>query len=246
MTFPRETYRRTGRLRTQPVGRRDRGFTLTEALVTILVFSFFLGVLFFTISYGFRTFSVAVARSDVTTEARRLMLFMENELRSSAYFSIKTVKRTVGGSLARDGLCFVSLLDWSRPDAYNATEGRPDWDRYLIYYATKETPSGSLVRTAINPQSALDVGSFPYPPFADKPFDYMLDDPLQYKGSDLANTRILASKVKSFSVSTVATSSEVDVRTILRQNGIMTRRGDGNREGGTFELHYRVHPQNTN
>ena len=118
---------------------RNRGFTITEALVTILVFSFFLGVLFVTMSYGFRTFSVAVARSDVTTEARRLMLFMENELRSSAYFSVKTVKRNVGGSLARDGLCFVSLLDWSRPDAYNATENRPDWDRYLIYYVYSPT-----------------------------------------------------------------------------------------------------------
>lgn len=223
----------------------ELGFTMTEALVTILVFSFFLGVLFFTMSYGFRTFSVAVARSDVTTEARRLVLFMENELRSSEYFSVRPVHRSVVGQ-PRDGLCFVSVLDWARPGAYDRVEGRPDWDRYLLYYATTERPTGRLVRMALTPQQPADVGSFPYPPFAETPNDFLLQEPLDYKEPDMANVRVLASKVKSFSANLVPTTQEVEVRTILRQNGIMTRRGDKNREGGTFELHYRVHPQNTN
>jgi hypothetical protein len=228
--------------------RCEHGFTITEALVTLLVFSFFLAVLFVTMAYGFRTFSVAVARSDVTTEARRLVLFMEGELRTSAYFSVTEVPREVNG-LARDGLCFVSMLDWSKPDSYNRIKGRPNWDRYLLYYATKELPSGRLVRVALNPQKPADVGSYPYPPFAANPGAYMLENPLDYgKGAnekDLGNTRVLASKVKTFDVQLIPTTQEVEVRTLLRQNGIMSRRGDKNREGGTFELQYRVHPQNS-
>jgi len=220
------------------------GFTITEALVTVLVFSFFLSVLFFTLAYGFRTYSVAVARSDVTTEARRLVLYLEGELRSSAYFSIDTVQRSVSGR-DRDGLCFVSMLDWSKPGAYNVTEDRPDWDRYLLYYATTELPSGRLVRVALNPQAPEDVGGFPYPLFVDDPDLYMQEDPLAYKGADLSNVRVLATKVKSFEVNLVPTTQEIEVRTVLRQNGVMSRRGDQRREGGTFELHYKVHPQNT-
>ena len=209
-----------------------------------MVFSFFLAVLFVTIAHGFRTFSVAVARSDVTTEARRLVLFLEGELKSSAYFSIATERRTFR-DLRRDGLCFVSMLDWSKKNSYNALEDRPNWDRYLVYYATPELPSGELVRMAVNPNDPAMVGSFPYEPFANNASFYMNPVPLAYKEPDLANIRILASKVKSFEVELIPTTQEIEVRTILRQNGIMSRRGDKTREGGTFELHYRVKPQNT-
>lgn len=226
------------------LGKSSDGFTITEALVTVLVFSFFLAVLFMTIAHGFRTFSVAVARSDVTTEARRLVLFLEGELRSSAYFSIAAEKRTFG-NLRRDGLCFVSMLDWSKSNSYDALEDRPNWDRYLIYYATPDLPSGELVRMAVDPKDPSMVGSFPYEPFATNPALYMNPVPLAYQGADLANLRTLASKVKSFQVGLVPTTQEVEIRTILRQNGIMSRRGDKTREGGTFELHYRVKPQNT-
>jgi hypothetical protein len=223
--------------------RTESGFTITEAIITVLIFSFFMGVLFMTISYGFRTYSVAVARSDVTTEARRLVLFLENELRSSAYFSVAVESRLVK-NLHRDGLSFVSMLDWSRPDSYDSIESRPNWDRYLVYYATDELPSGRLVRMAVNPPAEM-VGSFPYPPFSTNPFAYMENNPLDYKGSDLVNTRVLASKIKSFEVTLVPVTQELEIKTLLRQNGIMSRRGDGTREGGTFELHYRVKPQNT-
>ena len=212
-------------------------------MITVMIFTFFMGVLFMTISHGFRTYSVAVARSDVTTEARRLVLYLENELRSSAYFSVAVESRLAQG-LHRDGVSFVSMLDWSREDSYNSLQSRPDWDRYLIYYATSELPSGKLVRMAVNPSMDL-VGSFPYKPFTDTPSSYMNEDPLKNGGNDVANTRTLASKVKSFHVTLVPVSQEVEITTLLRQNGIMSRRGDRTREGGTFELHYRVKPQNT-
>lgn len=225
------------------------GFTITEALVTLLVFSFFIGILFVTLAHGFRTFSLSVARSDVTTEARRLLLYMESELRSTAYFSIAPVERMSDGpSLQhsrRDGLCFVSVLDWSKPNVYNRIEARPEWDRYVCYYATTEEPSGRLVRLALSPEKSEEVGSFPYAKFGSVPFTYMVENPLALKLSDLANVRVIATKIKSFEVELLPAGQEVDVRTILRQNAIMSRRGDKRREGGTFELHYRIRPQNS-
>ena len=86
------------------------GFTILEAMVTIGIFTLFLGILFFTMDYGFRAFSIAVARSDVTTEARRLNLFLDRELRSTDYFSVAINSRTVAGQ-RRDGLSFVSVED---------------------------------------------------------------------------------------------------------------------------------------
>jgi hypothetical protein len=224
--------------------RGEMGFTITEALVTVLVFSFFLAVMFMTISYGFRTFSVAVARSDVTTEARRLVLFLEGELRSTAYFSLSVHQRQVSGE-HRDGMCFVSMNDWSRVDSYNAIEDQPSWNRYIVYYATDHGVAGKLVRMVLNPPAA-EVGSFPYGKFSSDQLLYMPTDPLDYdKTTDVTNVRVLATKVKSFEVKLLPVTQEVEVTTLLRQNGIMSRRGDRTREGGTFELKYIVTPQNT-
>lgn len=217
--------------------------------MTLLVFSFFIAILFATLAYGFRTFSMSVARSDVTTEARRLLLYMEGELRTTAYFSIAPVEGTSSGPSRhhsrRDGFCFVSVLDWSKPNVYNRIKSRPEWDRYVCYYATSEEPSGRLVRLALTPEKPEEIGSFPYAKFLSAPFQFMVEDPLTLKRADLSNVRVLATKIKSFEVNLLPAGQEVDVRTILRQNAIMSRRGDKRREGGTFELHYRIHPQNS-
>lgn len=224
--------------------RGKAGFTIIEALVTITMFTLFMGILFATLSYGFRTYSVALARSDVTTEARRLVLFLENELRSSAYFSIAVQSRVVSG-LHRDGFSFVTMRDWSREEAYDPIESQPNWDLYMIYYATQELPTGRLVRMVIEPDPG-DVGSFPYSPFSNTAEKFMLNDPSVHElGSELINARVLASKVKSFEVTLLPVTQEVDVSILLRQNGIMSQRADRTREGGTFELNYRVKPQNT-
>lgn len=232
------------------VCRRHRaGFTLTEALTTLVVFSFFLAVLFYVIAYGFRTFSLSVARSDVATEARRLILFLESELRCTAYFSVAPVQGVSTGFKPerRDGMCFVSVGDWSKPDVYNRLESRPNWDRYLCYYATQEAPSGRLVRMVLDPDPTKpdQIGSFPYPPFLANPYAFIVEKPLSLSRTDLISVRVLATKVKSFEVRLLPAGQEVEIRSILRQNSIMSRRAAKHREGGTFELHYRVHPQNS-
>ncbi len=232
--------------------RSRRGFTVVEALVTLGVFSVFLAILFLTIAWGFRSFSLAMARSDVTTEARRLTLYLERELRSSNYFSITTAKQPTSAD-RRDGICFVSRDDWSSPGAFDALEGRPAWNRYFVYYATDKQPTGEFVRLVLDPASVkpeppndpIVAGPYPYGPFAGDPTLYMLRNPLTYVGPDLEHLRVLASSVKSFEVKKLPTTQEIQMRFLLRQNGVMARRGNGDREGGTFELQYRVKPQNT-
>lgn len=222
----------------------NRGFTVMEALVTVSVFSLFFGVLLATISHGFRTYSVALARSDVAIEARRLVLFFEKELRGSSYFSVVTEKRTLNTGLSRDGICFVTLSDWSREDAYNNYETRPDWDRYTVYYATEDPTAGKLIRLVIDPGTP-GLRPYPYVPFLAFPDDYLLEEPIGATPNDVKNVRLLATKVKSFKVTLDPLQQEVRVHTLLRQNGLMSRRTDGLREGGTFELNYIIQPQNS-
>ena len=230
--------------------RTTAGFTLMEALSTLLVFGFFVIVLFMTITWGFRSFSLAVAKSDVTTEARRLSLFIERELRSSTYFSVTAVRRETLRSERRDALCFVSRDDWSTGNAFDPSKGTPAWNRYFVYYATKNPAQnfGQFVRMCIRPLTPGDIGSFPYPPFsaAGTQENYLPDNPEDAaRLSDVESARVIASTVQEFETRKIPTSQEVELRLLLRQNGMMARRANGDREGGTFELQYRVQPQNT-
>jgi hypothetical protein len=226
--------------------RARAGFTLVEALSTLCVFGTFLVILFLTIAWGFRAFSLAVAKSDVTTEARRMALFVERELRSSTYFSVTMVTRSLGTD-RRDAICFVSRNDWSSPSAYDRFNGIPAWNRYFAYYATLRAPFGEFVRMSINPVLASEIGSFPYAPFADpvSQINYLRDDPTSTSQPDIESSRSIASSVQSFEVKKIPTTQEIEMRLLLRQNGIMARRANTVREGGTFELQYRVQPQNT-
>jgi hypothetical protein len=239
MTLP---FPRVGRLFARRVGRY--GFTLVEALSTVCMLGIFLVVLFLTVSWGFRSFSLAVAKSDVTTEARRLALFVERELRSSTYFSVYVQERVAGGE-RRDAVCFVSRDDWSDPAAFDTLKGMPAWNRYFIYYATTDLPFGRFNRVTIHPQDPSDIGSFPYPGFVDTPQLYTPDNVPSSSQPDIDAARCLASSVQSFKVTPIPTTQELDFRLLLRQNGLMARRATGAREGGTFELKYRVQPQNT-
>lgn len=226
-------------------GDRDsRGFTIVEALITVGVFTFFLGVLFFTMDYGFRAFSVTVARSDVTTEARRLNLFLDRELRSSDYFSVSIRSRKASGH-QRDGFSFVTVADWGGSDNFDVLENRPRWSEYILFYATTEQPSGKLIRAVMKPQQPADVGGFPYPPFVANPISYMRNDPTSYTGPDLGSTRVLATKVKSFDVTRDPVNQRIGLNLLLRQNGILSQRADKLSVGGTFELHYNIHPENS-
>lgn len=226
--------------------RRRGGFSLTEALITVAVLGFFILILFMVVVWGFRTFTVAVSRADVTTEARRIALFIEQELRGSAYFSVALQSQpSLPASTRRDGICFVSRKDWAH-NAYNATEATPNFDRYFLYYATDKMPAGELVRLEVIPTSPGDVGRFPFRDFVVNPFAYMLSDPGGTFPNTVAAVRVLASSVKQFEVTRSLDVQEIDIKILLRQNGLVAKRADGRRLGGTFELHYKVHPENTN
>lgn len=224
--------------------RHTLGFTITEALVTVLILGFFILVLFMVVVWGFKTFAISVSRADVTTEARRIALFVEQELRGSAYFSVATESQMLGAE-RRDALCFVSRKDWAN-NAYDVTEAKPNFDRYFLYYATPEAPTGKLMRLEIIPATPEDVGRFPFRPFLVNPSSFQLQDPTGNFPPTVSSARVLATSVKQFEVEKTFGTQEVDIKLLLREDGIAARRPDGSRLGGTFELHYRVRPQNTN
>lgn len=217
---------------------------------TLLIFSFFLGVLFLTVHWGFRAFSISIARSDVTTEARRLSLFIEHELRGTSYFSVTTRSRTISKD-RRDAICFVSRSSWSSPNAYNENKGTANWNRYFLYYATRSLPHGSLIRLSIDPSAAgpdtsYEIGPFPFTGFVANPESYLHEKLPFSPPSEVETVQVLASAVKKFEVRKDPVNQNIDLRFLLRQNGLLARRRvSGIREGGTFELKYLIHPENT-
>lgn len=239
----------------------SRGFTIAEALATLSIFGFFMTVLFLTVGWGFRSFSLAVAKSDVTTEARRIALFIERDMQSSNYFSIQlddSNNREVDvDSVAcrRDAICFVSRDNWAATSLpFDSDKGVPNWNRYFIYYATKEIQYGRLIRLSIDPSKdksyAGGIGGFPYNKFTTavtqgESNPYLLDDPTGIYPQDVENVHTLASSIKSFEITLIPASQMVRLHVLLRQNGLMAYRANQDREGGTFELKYLIELRNT-
>lgn len=220
-------------------------------------------VLFLTVGWGFRSFSLAVAKSDVTTEARRIALFIERDMQSSNYFSIQLDdsddRKVDVDSVAcrRDAICFVSRDNWAATSLpFDSDKGVPDWNRYFVYYATKEVQYGRLIRLSIDPTKpytdpskgppyAGSIGGFPYDKFSVASSSYLLDNPTGVYPDDVENVHTLASSIKSFEITLIPASQMVRLHVLLRQNGLMAYRANKDREGGTFELKYLIEPRNT-
>ena len=216
-----------------------------EALTTLLIFILFSGALFIIFQIGSRGFELSVARQGVQNDARRLGLYVDKELRSSNLISFVVQdgpNRRVnldGKSVHRDALCFVSVKDW-RATTFDPVSIEPNWDCYIIYYATKEEPHGRLIRAVVEPNK---VSAAPWNRFLRNPDRYIEDDPSR-NGSRQLSYRVLASNVAEFRCSASAGLGHVNLRLRLRENTSKFS-ASGAREGSTFELKYEVTPNNT-
>lgn len=228
--------------------QRRRGFTLVEAMTTVLVFGFFIGALFAMFHMGTRGFQLSVARQGVQNTARKLALYIDKEFRSSHLLSFDVESgssRVVGGvdQYRRDGVCFVSVKDWDDPDVFDPLTLSPRWDRYTIYYATlHDNPYGKLVRATVEPP-ADEIGPFPFGPFRDNAWEYMQDDP-RSNGGYQTSYRVLADNVAYFKVSVNRVGGKVRLQLGLRQD-TGKHRHTGKREGALFEMDYSIVPMNT-
>lgn len=161
---------------------KDSGTTLIEALITTLVFSVVSFAVFAVFNMGSNNWKLMVMRHGMQADGRKALSMLEADLRRTHYSSVNIDNSsgrfvTVGSSTyERSSLCMAGLDDWKTITNYDSASSRPIWNRYILYYATKETarqgsenlgPSGRFLRILINPCTpgippCSSIGQFAY------------------------------------------------------------------------------------
>lgn len=202
---------------------RHRGFTILELLVASFVLALLVTGIFFSFDYGARSFRISTARQGIQGELTRAYDSLRHDLRRSHARTVTIVPRTVtvdGTPRRRDGLCLGGLIDWNRPESFDAVNGLPRWDRYILYYATAD---GQLVR------SYLDPADPDFSPVAYDPLDpnlHMKDDPAS-NGGEQTGYSVLSRSLLEFQADTVPFTDRVTVRiAVAETNGRSTEAAD--------------------
>lgn len=193
--------------------RLKTGFSVLEAVVVLAILSVVMLVVFALFQFGSRGFQHAVLRQGLLGDAQASATRFKADASPSHFRSITVVPRTInlpgGASLRRDAVAFVGLSDWHNPANFFPS-GLPRWDRYIVYYATRDE-EGLLVRQEV------DLGPLPGP----VPYD-----DLAINISDLPNTNanvfrsgILSKHVLEFEVGKNQTRQVLDLKLLLRQKG---------------------------
>ena len=122
--------------------------------VSILIFAFF--------RYGVRSFAKANQKHGMQTDALRTIESLQVELKRSAIASVlvendSARSLTIEGEIVqRDVISFATLKnfrDISNSENYDPDTGAPLWNRYLVYYATKDE-IGRMIRLKVDPDPA--------------------------------------------------------------------------------------------
>ena len=219
-----------------------RGFSLIELILASALLSMALVATFGIFNMGQRTFQYTSLRHGLQSEARRIALQIQQDVRLShlgtTALRTRSVNLTVPGwesqgpqTLSRDGVCFASVRDWSQPSSIDPITGFPNYNCYLVYYATS-TPEGHLIRQMLVPPN---VGTFPFN-------GYTLNDNPASNSHALGAARILSRQVLSTAIKISTSMIEFEIK--LRGRGGM-RPGTSKQSDETYEISLKVKPENT-
>ncbi|MEW6279177.1 MAG: hypothetical protein AB1758_11170 [Candidatus Eremiobacterota bacterium] len=226
--------------------------TLVEAITSCLILGLLVSVVFAVFQLGTRSFRTLLVRQGIQSEARRVSALLRRDLVVTHFRSTSTVDRTSPMTPAplneRDILCFSGLDNWSDASNFDDTL-KPQWNRYIQWYATTIDPEeeppygkpelGQLVRKEVVPNSPAPPIAFPLPMLDPMP-DTLTATPSG--GGDAY--RILSRNVLHFSITTDSDEENVLVHLILRQPGFQSATGL-KRENETFECFIEMRPENT-
>lgn len=122
------------------------GFTLIELMVSFAVFSIALTVLAATFASSRRLLAETTGSSDASQKLRRVYLSLERELRSSAYDRVEVANSPVGpgSGFSGDVVWFLSAEDPVTGVRARGSNGRPLWQRNILYYPAIPTNHASL------------------------------------------------------------------------------------------------------
>ena len=182
--------------------RDRRAVTLIELMVGMSLVLVLTGVAFSLFQVSTDAFRISLMRQDLQTAARQILGRLEQELRVTSLESLSVGdapirSQTVDGAQARRHmLCMASISDWNDLSLYDANTGSPLWNRYVLYYATLETPNAHLFRLELDPASSASV---PWTSFATLvPPDQLPTSP--FAGASVTRKQVLSADVFEFTV----------------------------------------------
>lgn len=132
------------RLRSQ---LRKLGFTLLELVVSFAVFVLAMGLLASILISSKALLTEVGGNADATQKIKKIFLAVNRELRATSYLWVKTDKMAnmPGPGSAGDALWFLSSVDPKNGDvSARGDNGRPRWQRNVIYYPSVPTDHDSL------------------------------------------------------------------------------------------------------
>lgn len=220
------------------------GLSLLETVFSMALLSIIMLAIFGIFSVGQRTFHFASLRQSLQSESRRAFLMLQQDVRQSNFVASTSRTRSLSLILPRresegpvmvdrDGLCLPAVQDWASPSAINEFTGFPNFDCYVVYYATQE-PEGRFIRQVLRPPT---VGPYPFEGFT------LNDDPL-INAHQVGNYRTLSHHVSNFQ----ARKDEAArlIRLSVRFRGLGgARPGGGKQADESLELSLQMYPENT-
>ncbi|MCA9778439.1 MAG: type II secretion system protein [Candidatus Eremiobacteraeota bacterium] len=212
-----------------------RGFTLIETLITLAVFSLLLVLIFGTFSMSTSIFQDTDVRQSTEIQMKSIKLLLQRDVELSDFWFMNSVSRVQGDSTYRDALSISTLGDWDNAAEFDATTGRPTWSRYVVWYATQETP-GRMIRQVVDGGGAALTG-----PYADLSINI---NETPGSNANVLYSRTLSDRVKDFRVDTRLQNGTVEVKLRLESRGA-GRPNSMQRTVDNLELTLTFRPRNT-
>lgn len=136
--------------------------TLIEVTLTMFMLSLLTVLLFSAFEMGTRVFRDTTVRQSSENQLRAIKLLFERDASHTNIWNCD-VRADTAGTFSRDAISMSALDDWKDDSNYDATTLRPLWNRYLVWYATTNSPTGSLYRQVISPSVPAGGLITPYP-----------------------------------------------------------------------------------
>lgn len=227
--------------------KRRCGFTLLEALLTISIMGGMMGVLLAVFAAAGPGYKLGSTRLDLQSDLRRILGPLRRDLFNSAFQSLSVLGRIADVaanppydqprlSVHRDALCMNALSrGGTSPAEYSPTSGRPMWDCYVVYFATRDDPNGNLIRMVLRDTSVSDIA---------QPIPSLNEADLSLSNANLLNNdwKELSSQVLEFSAS--LDEGNQLVRFHLKIRGAAGRR-EGKSTAEVLEIESTLRPDNT-
>lgn len=222
---------------------RRRAFTLIEVLVVLSMVGLVLTTAFLVFRMGSRGFQRAVNKTGTLGELHRVTRAFQRDIKLTHFYSAAAHNRTVSvsqGTVDRDGLAIAGLSDWRDPDRFEGGTGLPKWDRWVLFYATREE-SGRLVRLEIARNRPSPGNWYPLKPFSNLPA-LMVQKPVELEPA--LRVGVLSQSVRAFSVELEPSRRLVKLELKLADQGGKRMTSEQKVEG-VLETDFEISPMNS-